>query len=71
MDIISATTMFILAFLGLILVVFLIFILWLAHEYNITFSIRSKKEYQDHDEECSWSDQKAWGRSLREDDSVS
>lgn len=43
-DLFGAATVFILAFLGLIGVAVLIFFLWLAYRYDISFSIRTKEK---------------------------
>lgn len=48
----SMATIFLLAFLGLVMVIIVIFFLWLAYRYDITFSIRTKdKAGQEADKE--------------------
>lgn len=73
------STMFILAFLGFVVVVFLIFLLWLAHEYNISISIKAKREDQEDTDlynayhwsigEGDWSDETNWWKPKQTNDS--
>lgn len=41
-DLFGAAAIFILSFLGLVMVVILIFVLYLAYRYDISFSIRTR-----------------------------
>lgn len=41
-DLFGAASIFILSFLGLVMVVLFIFFLWLAYRYDISFTIRTK-----------------------------
>lgn len=48
-DLMGMALIFLLSFLGLVLVVLAIFFLWLAYRYDISFSISNKEPKGDDD----------------------
>lgn len=65
MEIWNAATIFVLSFLGLVMVVFMIMFVWLAYRYDISFSITTKAKTEEVD--GIWSDHSTWQNDQEKD----